>query len=441
MKPDRRPRLLFLAYFFPPATASGCVRTWNVAKYLTRLGWDVTVVTPDPSVWRHAENIEATDARLKRENVRRILTGHRWRYLSPNSLNCWNGNLGWVVSGICRQVIRHLGIDQKIGWIKAAEQACSTLTAKDVDIILASGLPFVAFTLAKRLSDRLGRPYILDYRDPWTGNPHHRKAYRPAIVQEEARLLANCAAVTIVSPSWGEALHQSFGLGSKLHVITNGYDPEELLDVRPYKFGHFAIVYAGTFYPPKRVISPVMAALKRLKETLNGKGSDWHFHYYGDKGNHVREEARRFEVVDRVVLHGRVPRAEALSAIRGAAVTVVITSVGEEETLADKGIVTAKVFDAIGLGTPILLIAPPGSDTETIAQTTGLAQSFTGNEIDGMTVFLQEAISHQTCEPKNLDVYAWPHLAQRFDRVLRGAVANTTSNRNESLPWVSQCRE
>ena len=45
-----------------------------------------------------------------------------------------------------------------------------------------------------------------------------------------------------------------------------------------------------------------------------------------------------------------------------------ITSVAEEATIEDRGIVTGKVFEPLGLGTPILLIAPPGSDIERIVE-------------------------------------------------------------------------
>ena len=30
------PRLLFLASFFPPLRTSGCVRAWNIARYLAQ---------------------------------------------------------------------------------------------------------------------------------------------------------------------------------------------------------------------------------------------------------------------------------------------------------------------------------------------------------------------------------------------------------------------
>jgi len=429
---NKRPRLLFLACHFPPVRAPACARTWSVAKYLTRLGWDVTVIAPDPSLWRYVDNSEETDANLKRQGIGHILTGHRWRCLAPSRLKCWDPGFGWFVGGVCRKIARCLDVNNGIGWVKAAEEACSILTAQDVDIILATGPPFAAFRLAKRLSDRLGRPYVLDYRDPWAGNPHAVRPPRRATIQEEARLLSDCAAVTIVSRSWGLAIDHRFGLGPKLHVVTNGYDPEALADVQPNDFGHFAIVYTGNFYPPKRLISPVMAALKRLKETINGKSSEWYFHYYGGHEKHVREEAARLGVTKQVILHGRVPRNEALSAVRGAGVAVVITSIAEEATIEEKGIMTGKVFEALGLGTPVLLVAPSGSDTEAVAETTGLVRSFTGSDTHGMASFLAAAVYGRVPEPKHLDAYAWPHLAKKLDAVLRRAALGATRNRCEA---------
>ena len=63
--------------------------------------------------------------------------------------------------------------------------------------------------------------------------------------------------------------------------------------------------------------------------------------------------------------------------MKGAGVAVVITSVVESATPEDNGMVTGKIFEAIGLGTPTLLIAPAGSDANVVAETTGLARSFT----------------------------------------------------------------
>ncbi|MDF0652883.1 MAG: glycosyltransferase [Nitrospira sp.] len=421
-----RPKLLFLAYPFPPLQAVGAVRTGNMARYLARLGWDVTVVTPDPSMWRNVDDGVKVSMELEREGIKRILTGHRWRCLSAQGLKCWNENVGWVAGGICRTIARRLGVDRHVGWIKEAERACSNLSPMDVDMILASGSPFVAFRLARSLSVRLGRPYVLDYRDPWTEYHLADRPLRPATVREEESLLQGCAAVTIASPSWGADLDRRYGVGAKVHVVTNGYDSGEMAGVKPYDFGHCAFVYAGSFYAPKISISCFLAALKCLQESLNKASEKWYFHYYGMHEGHVREQAAHYGLSDRIVLHGRVPRREALSAVKGANLAVVISSVYERSLLKDTGIIPAKIFEAVGLGTPVLLIAPPGSDATALLVSTGLVKSFTGADTQGMVSFLKDVVCGQAPRQRNIEICSWTTLSKNLNAVLRGCLTSAT---------------
>ena len=422
-----RPKLLFLAYAFPPLQAIGAVRTGNLARYLARLGWDVTVVTPDPSIWRNVDDSGMVSTELDSEGIKRILTGHRWRCLSAQGVKCWNRNIGWVVGGACRTIARRLGIDPQVGWSKEVERACSNLSPRDVDVILASGSPFVAFRLARSLSDRLRRPYVLDYRDPWTENHIADRPPRPATVREEASLLQGCAAVTIASPSWAVNLDRHYGVAAKVHVVTNGYDPDEMAAVKPYDFGHYAFVYAGSFYAPKISISSFLAAFKCLQESLNKARGKWYFHYYGPHEDHVREQAAHYGLNDRIVLHGRVPRREALSAVKGANLAVVISSVYERSPLKDKGIIPAKIFDAIGLGTPVLLIAPPDSDATALLAPTGLVKSFTAADTQGMVSFLKDVVCGNVSQAKNMGVCSWTNISKDLDALLRGVVARDSN--------------
>jgi glycosyltransferase involved in cell wall biosynthesis len=423
----KRPKLLLLAYYFPPVQTIGAVRTGYMARYLNRLGWEVTVVTPHSNVWRNADDSEKISIELDAVGIHRILTGHRWRCLLPTHLKCWDQNGGWVAGGICRTIARHLGVDMHIGWIKEAERACSKLSPKDVDVILASGSPFVGFRLARSLSDRLRRPYVLDYRDPWTQSRFFDRPPRPETVREEASLLEGCAAVTIASPSWREDLDRRYGVGEKVQVVTNGYDPDEMASVIPYDFGHCAIVYTGTFYHPKIIISPFLAALKCLKESPNETNKKWYFHYYGVQEDYVRQQAAHYGLTDRIVLHGRVPRREALSAVKGANLALVISSIHEQSQLIDKGIIPGKIFEAIGFGTPVLLISPFGSDTRALVAPTGLVKSFTGGETQGMVSFLREVVSGQASQSMNIESCSWTTISKKLDVILQGVVARDRS--------------
>src|SRR5262245_43871730 len=124
---DNTPKLLFIARHFPPFPVRS-TRSWSLARYMSRLGWKVTVVTPHPSVWRSLEDVEEANKNIRLDRMERILTGHSWRCLAPEILNCRNEGLSWVAGGVCRTVARRLGIDDGVGWIKPAEQACASLT-------------------------------------------------------------------------------------------------------------------------------------------------------------------------------------------------------------------------------------------------------------------------------------------------------------------------
>jgi glycosyltransferase involved in cell wall biosynthesis len=294
----------------------------------------------------------------------------------------------------------------------------------DVDVILASGPPFSAFSLAQRLAKRLHCRYVLDYRDPWSRNwsKPYRRHHVLSAAKREASIIEGSAAVITVSPSWARLIDRQFQVGTKLHVVSNGFDPNHLAPVRAHHFGHFAIVYTGLLYPPKRVISPIMAALRRL-EVVAPQKSPWMFHYYGPHGSRVRDDADRFGVSDKVVIHEVVPRATALAAVKGAGVAVVITSVEANAPLEDNGIVTGKIFEPIGLGTPVLVIAPDGSDAGVVAETTGLGRRYPASDVDGIAAFLGDLMDGKAFEPKDTAAYSWENLVNRLDGVLRGVIS------------------
>lgn len=413
-------RLLFLAYDFPPINNIGCVRAYNIAKWLTRKGWEVTVVTPNESAWRRAAGAAELHEDLSRQGIRCMRTEHRWLSLLPVPFEGRKYSLAWAAGGASRRIATFLGIERESGWIGEAEKACSALTPADVDVIFASGPPFASFDLARRVAESLGRPYVLDYRDLWTGNPHARHAAPRRRIEREKQVLAASAAATGVSPSLRQSLRDQFGVGKGVHVISNGFDPEEMARVPKHDFGHFAIVYAGMFYPPKRTVRPLMEALRRVDQ-LDESQKPWAFHYYGNQDEYVLSSAREFQVEHRVVVHGNVPRAHALSAVGGANVAVVVSSVYPEGSLQDKGIVTGKVFEAIGLGTPLLVIAPPGSDLEGVLAATRLGKRFAGTEIQGMAEFLRDAMSNGAASDFRAEPYSWENIVEQLDKVLREA--------------------
>jgi glycosyltransferase involved in cell wall biosynthesis len=422
MQVHLKPRLLFLAFSFPPMHAVSAVRAGNIAKYLSRTGWDVAVVTPNPTLLQRADDSDRVAAEFDKWGVQRIYTGHRWGCLSAGYLRglSYRRDVKWLLEGISRRIARAMGIDGMIGWYREAERACARLGPGDVDIVMATGGPFGAFGVAQRLGRRLRCPHVLDYRDLWNGNPHSNYATQGRCEEIEQKLLQDCTAISVVSESMAKWLGDRFGVSEKVHVIPNGYAPDDFEGIAPARYDHFSMVYTGIFYPPKRSVDPLMQALRRLREIV--PTGPWRFHYYGPNEDHVRKSAQTYGVERQVEMYGVVPRRECLSAIRGAGVAVVVTSVYDVGDLADRGILTGKIFEPIGLGTPILVIAPPGSDVETVVQTVGKGAVFTGTDVEGMANFLAALMQGKTLERKHPEAYAWPNLILKMDSLLRGAM-------------------
>ena len=93
------------------------------------------------------------------------------------------------------------------------------------------------------------------------------------------------------------------------------------------------------------------------------KHPPWAFHYYGPHQAHVREMALKFGIQDKVILPGKVSREAALSAIAGAGLPRSHVGI-DGRSAEEKGVITGKIPEAIGIRTPLLVVAPAGSDVE-----------------------------------------------------------------------------
>lgn len=421
-----RPRLLYLAYFFKPVNVVASVRTWNTAKQLARHGWDVTVMTPDPVLFWAAQPSDGVDEQLHEMGVRRVVTGHDARWMAGQFIKQPTGTVYRAVAKVGRIAASLVHVMPESGWIRPCLEADRAVPAGSYDLVLGTGNPFDAFALARLLARRHGCPYVLDYRDLWTGCPIWRTPTWQTRL--ERALLRGASAVVSVSSPQASALSTAFHCACPVHVIRNGYDAEELSTVQPHRFGAPAVVYTGTMRPPIIVPDPLMAALAVLDRSGAPRTCDWKFHYYGHHSAHVLEAARRTGVAHRVAVHGLVSREEALSAVRGATVAVVITHVGETVSDADLGIVTGKIFEAIGLGTPVLLITPPGSDAEAVLRESGAGRAFKGSDTAGMAEFLAEILrtGRQEYEPPHS--LSWDVLGDRLDAALRACLAPTCAD-------------
>ena len=425
---NQKKRLLFVSYFYPPSRAVASVRTGNIALHLARRGWDVTVVTPEPESWTGNLEDKQCLADACASGVKYLHINPWFGFLDPGHLRCGGvGRSRWG-GGVGRRVIRWAGVEPQVGWLLALQQKLRPSEAAKANLMLVSGSPFLTFPFMARLAGATVRPLVVDYRDLWTaGNPHGSFPHRDR--RRERAVLQAASAVITISQGCAVALDEVFSTAARTRVITNGFNAAEMDRVKATEFPEPAVVYAGNFYPPKRVITPIFEAMREMDSREEMRRQSWRFHYYGRDASHVQSEMMRHRLQNRVVIHGEVPRSEVLAATRGATVAIVITSVETTGTAADRGIVTGKIFEIAGLGAAMLLIAPPGSDADEIVRSTGAGYRASGENIAGIATFLSESIVSKKAVPQRGSCYEWGHLADRMEKLFSEVIEASESVR------------
>ena len=184
-------------------------------------------------------------------------------------------------------LVRWLGVDRGMGWVRPVLRACAGYRPGDFDVVLASGSPFSSFRAACILGRRLKARVVLDYRDLWNMAPHDSQKWTIGAEMAERRALKHASKVLVVSEAMAACLKNKYGFAEKYAVATNGFDPESFQDIVPARHSQPTVVYAGTFYPPLRIVDPLLDALGLVNQT----GRRLRFLYLGPHGEIVRRAA------------------------------------------------------------------------------------------------------------------------------------------------------
>jgi glycosyltransferase involved in cell wall biosynthesis len=228
-----RPHLLYVAFAFPPSTASSVYRGLAVPNAFAEAGWDVTVLTIDGEIW---SQISGTDPELvlsidPRIKVERISDGgaedrangdlRAFSRLRVNAPFLWR----WMLSRRSRRLFPE---DYHGLWLPVAAGAARRIHRDhQVDLVMATASPYVSFAVARELP---GVPYVLDYRDAWafhtfSGAPNFPPTSPTARL--EARYLEGAEQIWFVNSAIRDEYARLYPqTAGKMRVVPNGFDPQ-----------------------------------------------------------------------------------------------------------------------------------------------------------------------------------------------------------------------
>jgi hypothetical protein len=267
-------RVLLVAYYFPPIAASGSMRPLGFCRYLEEYGWRPRVLTTSPDsltpgqqgddalgkmIPQHVEvdtvphaNPLQTLIRWRsgmREQIFKRLTRRLSRASRRVSADLPAGEHRSGTRAISGRSLSDWAFafpDRQIPWYGPAVRRLARLQREErPDAVFATGGPWTALLVGRRLAERFRVPFVADFRDPWTLNPLAVDQFAPWLTRRAKQLeKETCAAASRIIANTDElrrALCAAYpDLAGKCLTITNGFDDDAVgavMDVRDHTSG------------------------------------------------------------------------------------------------------------------------------------------------------------------------------------------------------------
>jgi hypothetical protein len=259
-------KILILAYDFPPYVSVGGLRPFAWLKYLSRYGVYPIVVTRQ---WRnkhgnyldYVEEGYASHTILEEYEHGLILrTPYQPNLANRILLRYGEKRFSWLRRFITAwyEIWQWFClVGPKVNIYKAAN---NYLKENRVDVIVATGDPFVLFRYASLLSKKYQIPWIADYRDPWSHDyeKNRQSHWHIFYLWLEKKYVGSATAATTVS----EFLKCKIALlfpTLPIYILPNGYDPDSVESARHalpptdrLRFGFVGTIYE--WHPWKSII-------------------------------------------------------------------------------------------------------------------------------------------------------------------------------------------
>jgi glycosyltransferase involved in cell wall biosynthesis len=253
-----------LAYFFPPLGGGGVQRTSKFVKYLPSSGWTPVVVTVKEGAYWVADRSLSGDVPPDVEVVRtkslspfgvlRWIPGGGRRARAdtdPCSEPAGRGGARLPAAAVERSGERSGGLfrflrglssfflipDQYVGWVPfAARAAARRIGRGDISVVYTTSSPDSAHLAGLLVKRSTGKPWVADFRDPWTERLTFNAPTRLHLGLQrrlERTVLANADRIVCTSEDIVSDFRRKYPLMAphKFAVVTNGFDPEDFQGV------------------------------------------------------------------------------------------------------------------------------------------------------------------------------------------------------------------
>jgi glycosyltransferase involved in cell wall biosynthesis len=367
-------RILIVSYYFPPLNAGACQRPYSWAKYWSRAGHQVSVLTvarklrgPDfaPAPFDGFEVIPVTTVNLY-QGLRDLAIGGGRGRKPPvgkrTALSAAQLPGRWLNRWLMHTGVFFYRLPSLIDlWIMPA----ASWAARNGrwDLVISSFGPYANHLVAWQLKRRFPETtWIADFRDLWTaGHPYYGQ-YPFTILEKrlEQKVIADADMITTVSQPLAVVLDREYP-GKDIRVVENGFEPDDLSGIPQQPIfppdGMVRLIYTGSLYRGKRDPSPLFQAIANVDRGPERNLLDsLEVVFAGLDPADLQRLIEEYGVGKWVRYAGYVDRARALAMQRDAHALIFLDW---DDPQVD-GIITGKLFEYLFSGTAVWVVGNTG---------------------------------------------------------------------------------
>jgi len=348
---SNRKKVLFIPYNYPPRGGVAVLRTIKFIKYLTKFGWNPSVLT------LKASNYMMKDVTLGHEvqdSVRIYRVRQCGRLFMKLLAKAGLGN--WIQFP-----------DKEANWvITAFPRALGIIKREKIPIIYTTSPPHSSHLVGYLCKRVTGVKWIADFRDLWCGNPFfvpdkgkekhlHEKLEKKVIAGADFVLANTPQALSYFKKKYPLLTH-------KFIYLPNGFDPEDFDHIHSNKVNKkMTFTYVGT-YGGMRPMDYFFQALREFFDETPGTEQEIEVIFVGTHSMIVQRLAQKLGLDTVIRFKGHVPHAEAIRSILESDVLLSFQFEGHGGSTA----LPSKIFEYMKAGKRIFSQTCEGPSTEIV---------------------------------------------------------------------------
>jgi hypothetical protein len=260
--------------------------------------------------------------------------------------------------------------------------ALGKMNAPDCDLIYSRSHPGASHIAAYRVKQKLQKPWVAQFSDPWANNPYHANHtfVRKAVDNHYERLVIQSADMLIfpteeIAQMYRTA-YSSFDVAAKSLVLPHHYTPElypnphpnsalpDIFDEESTDLSRVSFAYFGDFYG-LRSPAPFLEALQRLSQESPDVLERMTVSFYGNI------ESKFSSIVEQSPIRIATDRVSYLESLKRMSDTDVLLLVDAPSATGTNPFLASKVIDYLGAGRPIIGITDLKGTSPTILRKHG----------------------------------------------------------------------